>query len=383
MLIAVLRLNSDSGNSTFMGGTSLMVYIPSLGGGGAERAMLELIAWMQRRGHDCTLVCNRAHGQYSEIADKIKIVDLDVKRTVHAFPRLRQAIQRARPDIVFSTITHANLLSIAAARATRTPPRIVVQEASSPEAIKQLGRRAHAVIALTRYAYHLVDQVVAVSRHTAEQLYEQGIDEREVVVIENSVDHDALARAASEPWPSKVRPFEGRNIVCLGRLSPEKGFDVLIRAMEDLPPDVRLTILGEGAEREKLEQQVQSLKLTERVFLPGFCINPFVVLAKADVFALPSWFEGMPVSLIQAMSLGVPSVGTTAPGGTREVLEDGSAGWLVPPGEPGALARAIGEALANPSARGPSAGWRERFSLDRTMRLYERVFFPQLPARTS
>jgi len=133
-------------------------------------------------------------------------------------------------------------------------------------------------------------------------------------------------------------------------LTRQKAFATLIRAFAllDLRPAPRLVIIGEGAEREPLLKLAAELGVGDRVALPGFVANPRAQMARARLFVLSSDWEGFGNVLVEAMSVGTPVVATDCPSGPREILEDGALGWLVPPGDPPALALAISATLRSP-----------------------------------
>lgn len=143
------------------------------------------------------------------------------------------------------------------------------------------------------------------------------------------------------------------HIVSAGRFVPEKGFDCLIRAfhrISDWTPEARLTIYGDGAEREKLESLITELGLAGKVILPGSIRDIGPAIANAGVFVLSSEYEGLPNSLIEAMVLGVPVVSTDCrPGGARYLTKEGVIGGpIVPLGNYESLASAILRMLASP-----------------------------------
>jgi glycosyltransferase involved in cell wall biosynthesis len=141
-----------------------------------------------------------------------------------------------------------------------------------------------------------------------------------------------------------------------GRLTAQKDFPTLVRAFARLRArrPARLVILGAAKRprrRESLLALARDLGVADDVWLPGCVENPLRYLARSAVFALSSRWEGLPAVLIEAMACGCPVVSTDCPGGSREILEDGRWGPLVPPGEPEALAAAIGELLSAPPER--------------------------------
>lgn len=143
-------------------------------------------------------------------------------------------------------------------------------------------------------------------------------------------------------------------IGAIGRLSPEKGFDLLLEAVAGLiaeGKDVQLLLLGEGGMRRRLEQRVQELALENRVLMPGYVHNARNYLPILQLFAMPSLTEGLPIVLLEAMQAGVPIV-ASAVGGIPDVLDNGRAGHLIEPGSVASLQHGISEVIRNPTAAG-------------------------------
>jgi glycosyltransferase involved in cell wall biosynthesis len=138
-----------------------------------------------------------------------------------------------------------------------------------------------------------------------------------------------------------------------GRLSPEKGFDRLIAAagaVTRAEPDTGFVVFGDGPLRGALAAQIAERGLQDRFVLAGFRTDLQRLLPQLDLAVLSSLTEGLPVVLLEALAAGVPAV-STAVGGVPEVIEDGVHGYLVPPNDPGALARRILDALRDDAAR--------------------------------
>jgi glycosyltransferase involved in cell wall biosynthesis len=143
----------------------------------------------------------------------------------------------------------------------------------------------------------------------------------------------------------------GFTIGAIGRLSPEKGYDILLKAVKEVAetnPEVRLVILGEGDERFALEEQVKRLGLEQRVLMPGYVENARLSLPLFRMFALSSLTEGLPIVILEAMQAGVPIVATKV-GGIADVLENGTTGILVDPSDPVAFAEALRKMINEPS----------------------------------
>jgi glycosyltransferase involved in cell wall biosynthesis len=163
-------------------------------------------------------------------------------------------------------------------------------------------------------------------------------------------------------------------IVTAGRLAPEKAQHVLIDAFAQLRAqgtDARLVILGEGPERERLTRRIAEKGLEAHVRLPGWADNPYAWMSRSALCVLPSEFEGLPNTLIEAMACGCPVVATDCPGGTREILDNGRYGSLVPVGDAAALANAMARTLAAPPSVDFLQSRAADFSFDKAVDAYE------------
>ena len=146
-------------------------------------------------------------------------------------------------------------------------------------------------------------------------------------------------------WQRRTAWRESPRAVYLGRLSPEKGVDLLVRCWPrvlEAIPEARLELVGEGPQRATLEAEVKRLGLSQAVSLPGATEEPIQSLRKADLFVLPSREEGMSIALLEAMALGIPLVASSIPG-NRKLVADFKHGRLFPSGDEAGLARTIVE----------------------------------------
>jgi glycosyltransferase involved in cell wall biosynthesis len=205
---------------------------------------------------------------------------------------------------------------------------------------------------------------VAVSDGVADDMCRvSGLARNRVQTIYNPIDFKNLSDMAkeplNEPWFAKGEPPV---ILAIGRLEVQKNFPNLLYAFAAVRQSrpARLLILGEGSERDRLTSLVTQLGMEQDVALPGFVGNPAAYIANSAVFAMSSSWEGMPLSLIEALALGIPVVSTDCPSGPAEALDHGTYGELVPMNDSAALAEAILRLLAGARKPVPNS-WLARF----------------------
>ncbi len=356
------------------------IFLPSLGGGGAERAMLLFAQGACGCGHPVDVVCMDAKGPLRDLVPpQAQLFDLKAPRMLRCLLPLWRYIRAERPDLLYSTIVHANLAAVIAGKIlSRTGGKVILRESNSPVSEEKFSRSRALADRLMPILYPLADGVIAVSEGVKQELLQRAprLASRIQVLPTPVVDDALLTQAAApvtEPWLcEKQLPV----ILAVGRLHRQKNFALLLHAFQQVRASrpCRLIILGEGKLREELETLATALGISDAVKFPGFAANPFAYMSKADVFALSSDYEGMPNVLIQALSLGAPVVATDCPSGPRECLENGKYGMLVPTGDVSAFSAALEETLKKNSASSSrietARVFREIYSVEEAARRY-------------
>jgi glycosyltransferase involved in cell wall biosynthesis len=325
---------------------SLYVLVPHASGAGAERVALALMEGLSRERYALTLVALAEGIEGARIPADVRVLPLRSRSFKLTLPLLVRILHSAPPDVLLSHMSLPNTWAVLARRLSRRHFPVVCVEHTVPSVAYSQGTRLQALIPrIVRAAYRSADAVVACSAQTVEDLVSTvGLPRERIELIESPVISPELERLAAEPPPHPWL-LDGDIDVVLGagRLIPIKGFALLVRAFAavlDRHPRARLLILGEGSQRPELEGLVAELGLGDRVSLPGWAENPYSAMSRAAVFAVPSLFEGGPLTLIEAMACGARVV-STAVGVAPDVLSDESLGLLVEPGDQKALADAI------------------------------------------
>ena len=334
----------------------VMFVAPSLGGGGAERVITILLRRLERGRFLPSLVLFRREGAYlSDLPPDVPVFDCgrygDGGR-YRWIGRLVRLLREKPPDVLVSFLWETSLISIPAAFFAGTR-RVVVSERLSIRGareglLKDIVRR-FSIVALYRTVDRIIPNALAMERQLVEDFH---LPVRKIVTIPNPVEVEAIIGKGTEPDPQGIRGIRVPVIAAMGRLSPQKGFDILLKAFALLEKDCRLLLMGEGEEEKTLKELAGRLGIAERVLFTGFLANPYPALAGATLFVLSSRFEGFPNALVEAMVLGLPCISMRCPTGPEEIISDGESGVLVPLGDPESLASAIDRLLGDSALRG-------------------------------
>jgi GalNAc-alpha-(1->4)-GalNAc-alpha-(1->3)-diNAcBac-PP-undecaprenol alpha-1,4-N-acetyl-D-galactosaminyltransferase len=359
-----MRLTSGSASCAASEAVRIAFVIPSLGAGGAERVVSLLANDWSANGHEITLVTFDAPdtAPFFSLHPGIALRGLSApaeprgllgKLSTNAAraSRLRSALREFAPDAVVAFMTEANVIALWASQGLGVP--VVVSERNQPDR-PGLGT-AHRLA--RRLAYRKARAIVVQTDSIA--AWAKARFRVPVHVIPNPVRLDA----------GEARREEGdvRWLISLGRLTHQKGFDVLIKSFAALAakhPNWRLAIYGEGADRAQLERLRAESGCENRILLPGLVKDSAEELGRASLFVLPSRFEGYPNALLEALACGLPVIATACPGGTVEILANGAHGMLVPPDDVAAMTTALDAMLSTADLRDAYA-WKARRAVAR------------------
>lgn len=358
--------------------------------GGAQKVLLDQAGWFHERGDDVMAVFiydrEDLHETWQRGA-KYPILDLhgfkkgagaivNLFSLLQGLGRLWTLIRKNKPDVI-ETFTHdCNVLILPLAWAARIPVRIATHHGKI-EGFSRWKEIVHASIVNS-----MATCIVAVSERTRQQSQEEGIRADKIVMIPNGITPVSVADFDRHATRAELGFAEGDVfLLSVGRLVYQKAHEYLVSAMPAVlkeMPNIKVGICGDGVLRADLEEQIHSLGLGEKVKLFGMQSDVTKFLAAADVFVLPSRWEGLPIALLEAMSAGLPIIATRVEG-VDQTVENGVHGLLVSPGSPEELAKAILQLSAAPEQRrvmgeAGRAQILERYTIDQMCEQYLNLF---------
>lgn len=418
-------IGSDAGiySHGHEGGITLrvLILIDSFNGsGGIQKSLLSLTKAMQGQPHEIAFATIRAKGKLLHTAEDLsRIFDLrssdrsllsdlflkllasfvyisnfGISRHMMGFKvicnRLTNYVDVLRsydPDVVLSTNLTCTMLALTARKSSGHDHKILCAEHVNMRGLISSKYKSKAKIKWAtkclKGAFEEVDGIVAVSQGVADDVIGYfGADPEKVTVIYNAADIEELKTSADAPvedewFTDQATPV----VVSVGRISEQKDFFTLLEAMA-LANKVRpcnLAVIG-GAEKDKhrklleqLNRRAGELGIGDRVRFMGFRRNPSKYIAKANLFVLPSLYEGFGLVLLEALACGCPIVASDCPSGPSEVLEHGRFGDLISPKDPESMAKAILERLEAPVDKASLIRRAEAFPVAECAKQYRQV----------
>jgi len=320
-----------------LGRLKIVHIIQLLGTGGAEKLITDLAIRVNPR-HDVRIIClypSRDYPYEKLLREhQIEMIFLNKKLgfDIKTFAELWKTLSEIKPDVVHTHL-HAAIYALPWFMFHRKSRSIhTVHNMASME----LGK-AHRI--LQGWAYRHLNTVPVAISHIIQQgiIKEYGLAPEKVPIIYNGIDIEKFSPK------EQVKMQASCTLINVASLSKRKNQALLIEAFNLVlkqRADARLVFVGEGEEKSRLQSLAEKYKISDKVEFAGISSEVREWLSKADIFVLCSLFEGLPLSVIEAMAVGLPVV-VTEVGGVPDIVEDGVNGFLVPSGDAGSLSRAI------------------------------------------
>lgn len=295
--------------------------LSSLRTGGSERVFYLLASNFDRSLYDISLILLDSTNNFFPLPIKgVKTIDLETQKASKSIWKLIKLFIKEKPDAVFSTGSHINVL-IALISFFVKPKTLIARESNIPNLMKVYGGIKGRVTAdLIKRLYYRFDIIVCQSLEMEVALKNVfNISTNKLVVIPNPLINSDII---------KTNPASAiKRLIIVARLSAEKGHERLLNIMKNLPPNYHLTIVGDGPLKADLKEKIVDYKLVERIHLTGQIENVLETVAKHDLFVLSSYTEGFPNAVIESLSVGIPVISFEV-GGIRQIINHGN-GYIV------------------------------------------------------
>lgn len=360
----------------------IALLIPSLDIGGAERRFVGLANGLVGRGHQVDLITLIPGGVLeSELMPDVQRTTLSRQRMR---PGLRMAafgtvalwrhLRRTRPDALLSTVTGANLCAVAAKLFGAPTGRLILREANCMDNVQTGARRL-----MMRMLYRFCDRLVVLGPEIRNQMQAAlALPDKQIMVIANAVDPDQLLRLSAMQPPLVAGLPSSPFAVIVGRMVACKRIETAIHAWQAVAAqsELKLVLVGDGPERESLQQLVRSLGIIDDVLFAGCQANPYPWIRQAECLILCSAWEGHPNVLLEAEALGTPMVVTRFDASVDRMRAEGMDILPVPVGDPQALAEAV-LAVHRRGRRRADALTTSRDRFERWLDAYEAALAPR------
>ena len=350
----------------------IAIITSALGAGGAEQVIAQLASHWSGQGYCVEIVAfDRPDDPvFHDLPEHVVLHRLGVAGAMRRVMALRMVLARQRPELVISFLTKINLIAALACLGTNIP--LICSERNNPE-----RQGAHPLWNLALRAAYRRAGVIVCQTDAVRRCFDNSLRDR-LVTIPNPVP--ALERRPAA---------NSRGRICaVGRLTHQKGFDVLLQAFAMIAPrhpDWTLDVWGDGPERDRLAARIEALDLQTRAHLRGLSTHPRSWMSGADIFVLSSRYEGFPNALAEAMAAGLPVAATDCEFGPADMIESGRSGLLVPQEDSAALAEAMDALIADRElcerlGQGAHRAM-ERFRSERVLAMWDAVLASVTPPR--
>ncbi len=313
----------------------IIFFLPLMSGGGAERVTINIIKELDKRAYHIYLILgtDKIGNSLHLIPKDIVTISLNINKTIYSILKLRKIIKKIEPDIIYSSLNRSHIAIYLALISLKNRPKSIMRIPSSPKSVAKYIKYSFIFNLFLNKSLKSANIIIAQTPEMRDEAVEYyNLDRDKIRVLINPLDKNLIEKSIK----NQKNPFNENyiNVVASGRLSKEKGFDILIKAFKEVylkNSNFRLHIIGPDYDREidKYRDLIKSLELIDIVHLLGFKTNPYIYYRYSDLFVLSSRWEGLPNAVLENIYLKKPIIATRCIPFMSELIRDGKNGFLV------------------------------------------------------
>jgi len=312
----------------------IIFFLPLMSGGGAERVTINIIKKLDKNYFEPHLVLGtKAQGNSLHLIPKeIYQHDLKTKKTIFSIFKLRAIIKKINPYFIYTSLNRSHIALYLALIGLKNRPKTLMRIPSSPKLVNRYVKYGYIFNFFLNRALKKANYIIVQTPEMRDEteIYHH-IDREKIKVLINPLDRDLIESSLKHQSPFDKQYI---NVTASGRLSKEKGFDILIKAFQKVymkNSNFRLYIIGADYDNQKgkYKELIKSLDLNSVVHLLGFQKNPYIYYQHSDLFVLSSRWEGLPNAVLENLYLTKPIVATKCIPFMEQLIIDGENGFLV------------------------------------------------------
>lgn len=318
--------------------------LPSHTGGGAEHVTMNVINQLDYSAFEVTLILIHSKDIPKDLINsKFKIITLNRSTTLKSFFSLLKIIKKVKPDLIFSSLFRLNIILASILLLIPSKAKLILRSPNSPSLLIKNNQMSYIMKKLISFSYNKANVVIAQTPDMAEEIIKyHDVDKKKVKFILNPIDENKIVDSLKE----NLSPFKKNkiNIVASGRLTHQKGFDILLDGFKLVTlknSNFHLHILGDGEDKNKLISSTSNLNLDEFVTFHGYIDNPYPYYKYSDLYVLSSRWEGLPNTVLENIYLNKPIVTTNCIPILSRLVGHGNNGYVVNIDNKNELAEAI------------------------------------------
>ncbi len=313
----------------------IIFFLPLMSGGGAERVTINIIKELDKREYRIYLILgtDKIGNSLHLIPKDIVIHSLNTDKTIYSILKLRKIIKNIEPDIIYSSLNRSHIAIYLALMGLKNRPKSIMRIPSSPKLVDKYIKHSFIFSLFLNKSLKSANIIIAQTPEMRDEaVVYYHLNREKIRVLLNPLDRNLIDKSIK----NSKNPFNKDyiNVVASGRLSKEKGFDILIKAFREVYQKnsrFRLHIIGPdyNSEIDKYRELIKRLELVDIVYLLGFKTNPYIYYRYSDLFVLSSRWEGLPNAVLENIYLKKPIVATRCIPFMSKLIKDGKNGFLV------------------------------------------------------